>query len=65
MVSIIIRCRNEERYIGYAIQSVYDFLGYGVEIILVDNESTDNSIRVANTFDWMNIKKIQIDPTFL
>ena len=61
MVSIIIRNRNEERYIGYAIQSVYDFLGYKVEIILVDNESTDNSIRIVNKFEYLNIKKINIE----
>ena len=34
MVSVVIRCRNEERYIGYALQSVHDFLGYDVEIHL-------------------------------
>ena len=61
MVSVIIRCRNEERYIGYAIQSVYDYLGYDVEIIIVDNESTDNSIRVVNTFEYLDIKKININ----
>jgi len=60
MVSIIIRNRNEEKYIGFAIQSVYDFLGYNVEIILIDNESTDNSIRIVNTFEYLNIKKINI-----
>ena len=51
MVSVVVRCRNEERYIGYTIQSIYDYFGYDVEIIIVDNESTDNSIRVVNTFE--------------
>jgi glycosyltransferase involved in cell wall biosynthesis len=60
MVSVIIRNRNEERYIGHAIQSVHDFLGYDIEIILVDNESTDNSIRVVNTFEYLNIKRVDI-----
>ena len=60
MVSIIIRNRNEERYIGYAIQSAYDFLGYDVEIVVVDNESTDNSIRIVNKFEYLNIKKVTI-----
>ena len=58
--SVIIRNRNEERYIGYCIQSLVDFLGDGVEIILVDNESTDDSIRIVNTFDYLNIKKVDI-----
>ena len=54
MVSVVVRCRNEERYIGYTIQSIYDYFGYDVEIIIVDNESTDNSIRVVNTFEYLN-----------
>ena len=60
MVSVVVRCRNEERYIGYTIQSIYDYFGYDVEIIIVDNESTDNSIRVVNTFEYLNIKKVDI-----
>ena len=56
MVSIILRCRNEERYIGYALQSIHDFLGYNVEIIIVNNDSTDNSMRVVNTFEYLNIQ---------
>jgi glycosyltransferase involved in cell wall biosynthesis len=58
--SVILRNRNEERYIGYCIQSLVDFLGDGVEIVLVDNESTDDSIRIVNTFDYLNIKKVDI-----
>ena len=59
-VSVILRCRNEERYIGHCLQSLGDNLS-SPEILLLDNNSTDNSIRVAKTFDWMNIKKIQIE----
>ena len=61
MVSVVVRCRNEERYVGFALQSIYDFLGYDVEIIVVDNESIDNSIRIVNTFEYLNIKKDNID----
>ena len=35
-ISVIIRNRNEERYIGYAIQSVLDTFDKP-EIIIVDN----------------------------
>ena len=38
MVSVVVRCRNEERYIGYAIQSVLDTFDKP-EIIVVDNNS--------------------------
>ena len=48
-ISIIIRNRNEERYIGYAIQSVLDIFDKP-EIIVVDNNSTDNSMGIVNMF---------------
>ena len=54
-VSVIVRCRNEERYIGHCLQSLDDYLT-NPEIILLNDNSTDNSMRIANTFDWMNIK---------
>lgn len=59
MDSVIIRSRNEERYIGHCIQSVTDFIG-NPEIVLVDNESTDNTIRIVNRFEYHNIKKLHI-----
>ena len=61
MVSVILRSRNEERYIGFAIQSLHDFFGYDLEIVLVDNESTDNTIRVVNSFEYLDIKKVTIN----
>ena len=48
-ISVIIRNRNEERYIGYAIQSVLDTFDKP-EIIVVDNNSTDNSMSIVNMF---------------
>ena len=54
-ISVIIRNRNEERYIGYAIQSVIDQVD-DPEIIIMDNNSTDDSIRVISLFDRYNIK---------
>ena len=60
-LSVIIRNRNEERYIGYAIHSVVDFCGDDVEIIIVDNDSTDDSLRIVNTFDFLDITRVNID----
>lgn len=56
MISVIIRCKNEERYIGHSIQSVLDnFLN--PEIIIIDNNSTDESVDIINMFKkWNNIK---------
>ena len=58
--SVVIRNRNEERYIGHCIQSVVDFLGDDVQIIIVDNESTDESIRIVNTFEYLDINRLSI-----
>jgi len=59
-ISVIIRNRNEERYIGYAIQSVLDTFDKP-EIIIIDNNSTDNSMGIVNTFDFETIKTYNID----
>jgi glycosyltransferase involved in cell wall biosynthesis len=59
-VSVIIRCRNEERWIGHSIQSALDFYPDS-EIVIVDNDSTDDSMEIVRMFDkWHNIKKINI-----
>lgn len=47
--SVIIRTRNEERWIGHAIQSVIDFIPNN-EIIIVDNKSQDSTIKIASGF---------------
>jgi len=59
-ISIVIRNRNEGQYIGFAIQSCLDNFDEP-EIIVVDNNSTDDSLEVVNMINWSNIKIIQID----
>ena len=59
-ISVIIRNRNEERYIGYAIQSVLDTFKES-EIIVIDNNSTDKSMSIVNSFNFSNIKTFNID----
>ena len=58
-ISVIIRCRNEHRHIGYAIQSVTDFIGKP-EIVIVDNESTDDTMKIINRFEYHDITKLKI-----
>ena len=58
-VSVIIRNRNEEEHIGFAIQSVVDHFK-DPEIIIVDNNSTDDSMKVVSLFDRYNIKEYSI-----
>ena len=47
--SVVIRARNEERWIGYAIQSALDHL-VKPEIVIVDNNSTDKTIEIVKFF---------------
>lgn len=71
-VSVIIRTKNEERWIGYAIQSVLSNLNKP-EIIIVDNNSSDETLNIVGLFiqdkmlgdennrNYTNIKIFKID----
>tara|TARA_B100000965_G_C19603452_1_gene764472 strand:- start:12733 stop:14097 length:1365 start_codon:yes stop_codon:yes gene_type:complete len=54
-VSIIIRTFNEEDWIGHCLESVFEQDYNNYEVIIVDNKSSDNTIRISKTFP---IKKI-------
>ena len=58
--SVVLRVRNEERWVGYAIQSIVDHIGESCEIIIVNNGTTDDSLRIVNLFEYLNVKKIDI-----
>ena len=47
--SVVIRAKNEERWIGYAIQSALDHLKKP-EIVIVDNNSTDKTLEIVKFF---------------
>ena len=59
-LSVVIRNKNEQRYIGYAIQSVIDIFNKP-EITIVDNNSSDNSIDIINSFNFENIKVLNLN----
>jgi rhamnosyltransferase len=48
-VSVLIRVKNEENWIGHCIQSVLELLDKP-EIIIVDNNSTDDSLKISSMF---------------
>jgi len=50
LVSVVIPVRNGARYLGEAIESVLDQKRQGMEVIVVDNGSTDGSPSVAESF---------------
>jgi len=58
-VSIIIRTKNEERWITSCLKSIYSQTFKNFEIILVDNFSTDNTVKKAQQNGVKKIIKIK------
>ena len=50
LVSIVIPCYNQARYLGEAVQSALDQSVSDTEIIVVNDGSTDDTVRVAGRF---------------
>ena len=50
LVSIIIRTKNEEKWISACLSKVFDQTYKNIEVILVDNNSTDNTVDKAKLF---------------
>ncbi len=61
LVSITIPCYNYAQYVGVAIQSVLDQTYTNIELIVVDNGSTDNSLEVLRSFSDKRIKVLTIE----
>ena len=51
LVSIIIRTKNEEKWIASCLRSVFKQTYRNFEVIIVDNESTDKTLEKAKKFD--------------
>ena len=61
-VSIIIRTKNEERWIGHCLSMVFKQDYDDFEVVLVDNDSTDNTLAIASRYPiahQVNIKKFK------
>jgi len=61
LVSIIIRTRNEEKWISSCLRNVFKQDYKNIEVILVDNESTDRTVAKAQDFP---VKIIRIKEFF-
>lgn len=57
-ISIIIRTKNEERWIGHCLKSIEEQDFKDFEIILVDNQSTDHTVEVAKRFKLAKVLSI-------
>lgn len=51
IVSVIIRTKNEEKWINQCIQSIYWQDWRKKEVIIVDNESTDNTVEIVKGYE--------------
>ena len=57
-VSIIIRSKNEEKWIGLCLESIFSQSYEDFEVIVVDNNSTDGTVKKAK--NWP-VKLLKID----
>lgn len=60
LVSVIIPCYNAEKFIGETIESVLDQTWTKIEIIVVDDQSTDNSFSIIETLSSQYPDKIRV-----
>ena len=58
LVSIVIRGKNEEDWLGLCLRSLREQTYTNYEIIYVDNESSDASVDIANFYQVEQIKTI-------
>ena len=49
-ISVIIRTKNEERWIGHCIQSLLDNFNKP-ELIIIDDNSIDETLNIAKSFE--------------
>ena len=58
LVSIIIRSKNEEKWIFHCLNMVFSQTFKNIEVIIVDNASVDNTIEIAKRFPVYKIINI-------
>ena len=58
-VSIIIRTKNEERWIGRCLESIFKQNYKNFEVIIVDNGSTDKTLEKLKNFKIKKVVKIK------
>ncbi len=58
LVSILIPCYNSEQWLAETIESALAQTWKNIEIIIVDDGSTDNSLAIAKSFESSIVKVI-------
>ena len=62
LVSIIIRTKNEDKWIDSCLKSVFSQNYKNFEVILVDNNSTDNTLKIAKKYKIKILKISKFKP---
>ncbi len=57
-ISIIIRAKNEERWIGHCLAMIYKQTLQDFEVVLVDNKSNDHTLEIAKRYPVDHFVKI-------
>lgn len=65
-ISVVIRTFNEEKHLGEVLEALKKQTYKNFEIIIVDSESTDNTIEIVKKYDTkiVNIKKVDFDYSY-
>ena len=61
LISVIINCRNSQKYINETIDSVINQTYKNFEIIIVNNNSTDNTKNIIFSYDDQRIKYFELN----
>jgi len=59
-VSVIVPCRNEEKYISKCLNSILDNDYKNVEILVIDGMSTDKTREIVRGYRWMSSQYVNI-----
>src|ERR1700686_257620 len=62
VVSIIVPARNEEACLSSCLESLVAQTGIDLEIIVVDDASTDRTAEIARSFEIKNSEKSNLSP---
>ena len=58
-VSIVIRTKNEEQWIGHCLDSIFSQSYRVSEVVIVDNGSTDNTLKICSRYKDVKVIKIK------